>query len=411
MGDTWAYGVAADPWKMAAHRALSRLRLRLLTADPALEHTVEMQSFTRRMMKLAEHNWGLDTERYLSNDHYFHHWRNEDFHALLTSAAGEDYRLQERAWREQRSFATAGDTPQSWIWERADAELAELIPRVPDVQQCKRVQVDSVFTAADVNFRFNSTSGAVQLLGAHSGNFGGFAYQTYSMHDFDVFTEQYLPGCGFPCGAFSKPGMQEADARHATWPSLVRTLWQCEETEQSARFVVEVQTSAEAHDTYGAPETVFLEYWLRTTAHNSLQLEFELQWFNKTATRLAESAWTSFTSLCDNSTAPCQCHIDVQSYDINPLDVISNGSRRLHAALSGFRCQTGTRELSVHTVDAPLVAPGDTEHLLMFDDSLPDVRAGMHINVYNNLWGTAFPQWYGDNAKFRFRVEMVTESE
>jgi hypothetical protein len=26
----------------------------------------------------------------------------------------------------------------------------------------------------------------------------------------------------------------------------------------------------------------------------------------------------------------------------------------------------------------------------------------MHFNLYNNVWGTNFPMWYEDDARFRF---------
>ena len=54
-----------------------------------------------------------------------------------------------------------------------------------------------------------------------------------------------------------------------------------------------------------------------------------------------------------------------------------------------------------------LVSPGDIDHLLRYDDhdSQPDaVRGGMHANLMNNLWGTAFPQWYDDDGSARFEL-------
>jgi len=30
----------------------------------------------------------------------------------------------------------------------------------------------------------------------------------------------------------------------------------------------------------------------------------------------------------------------------------------------------------------------------------------MHFNLLNNLWGTAFPQWQGDDTRFRFQLSL-----
>jgi hypothetical protein len=45
--------------------------------------------------------------------------------------------------------------------------------------------------------------------------------------------------------------------------------------------------------------------------------------------------------------------------------------------------------LAIDTLDAALVAPGDTHHLLDFAGrEQPRCEGGMHVNLFNNLWGT-----------------------
>ena len=59
----------------------------------------------------------------------------------------------------------------------------------------------------------------------------------------------------------------------------------------------------------------------------------------------------------------------------------------------------------LRTLDVPFLSPGDTDHLLRYtDEDQPDPAGGMHFNLHNNLWGTAFPQWYGDDGAARFRI-------
>ncbi|NOG48471.1 MAG: hypothetical protein HND48_02750 [Chloroflexi bacterium] len=48
-----------------------------------------------------------------------------------------------------------------------------------------------------------------------------------------------------------------------------------------------------------------------------------------------------------------------------------------------------------------LVAPGRPS-LLDFHNRLPDMSGGVHFNLYNNVWGTNFPMWFEDDARFRF---------
>lgn len=49
--------------------------------------------------------------------------------------------------------------------------------------------------------------------------------------------------------------------------------------------------------------------------------------------------------------------------------------------------------------------------LLEFDRTLPDQSAGAWWNLYNNVWGTNFPMWYGQDARFRFILDFAQFSE
>ena len=37
-------------------------------------------------------------------------------------------------------------------------------------------------------------------------------------------------------------------------------------------------------------------------------------------------------------------------------------------------------------------------------DEQPDMTKGVSANLHNNLWGTAFPQYYGDDGQARFQI-------
>ena len=84
---------------------------------------------------------------------------------------------------------------------------------------------------------------------------------------------------------------------------------------------------------------------------------------------------------------------------INPYDVVSRGNRNLHASDSGIYYDG----LHVNTVDCPLVSPG-IPHLCDYVNTVPDESEGVYFNLYNNTWGTNFPMWYDENARFRFEI-------
>jgi hypothetical protein len=90
---------------------------------------------------------------------------------------------------------------------------------------------------------------------------------------------------------------------------------------------------------------------------------------------------------------------------VSPHDVIADGGRHLHAVTRHVSYRDGKGSFTLETLDAPLVAPGERA-LLTFDNQPIDMRQGVHVNLFNNLWGTAFPQWYDDNTQHRFVIRL-----
>ena len=55
---------------------------------------------------------------------------------------------------------------------------------------------------------------------------------------------------------------------------------------------------------------------------------------------------------------------------------------------------------------SPLVSFGRGK-ILEFDNKFESVRKdGISFVLHNNVWGTNFPLWYEDNAKFTFKITV-----
>ena len=149
---------------------------------------------------------------------------------------------------------------------------------------------------------------------------------------------------------------------------------------------------------FGAPEELFVEYRFQPGV---AAFEVTVQWFRKPASRLPEAFWFSFAPAVAQ---PERWTMDKLGSRISPLDVIRNGNRNLHAVGRGVDYAGRDGAVRIESLDAPLVAPG-APRLLRFDNAPPDLAGGFHFDLYNNVWGTNFPMWYEDDARFRFRVE------
>ena len=91
---------------------------------------------------------------------------------------------------------------------------------------------------------------------------------------------------------------------------------------------------------------------------------------------------------------------------LEPHDVVRNGNRKLHAVGRGMTYRDAAGQLAIECVDAPLVAPGEPS-LLDFNNRRPPVERGMHVNLYNNVWGTNFPMWYDEDTQLRFNLTLT----
>jgi hypothetical protein len=147
------------------------------------------------------------------------------------------------------------------------------------------------------------------------------------------------------------------------------------------------------------PERLTLEVVL---PHKDPAVHITFQCFKKRANRLPEAMWLSFSP---DAPDPEGWLLEKVNQPVSPLDVIVNGNRHLHAVTKDVLYRDNKGSFTLETLDAPLIAPGQRS-LIDFNNKQPDMREGVHVNLYNNLWGTAFPQWYGEDMRFRFTIKI-----
>ena len=75
----------------------------------------------------------------------------------------------------------------------------------------------------------------------------------------------------------------------------------------------------------------------------------------------------------------------------------------MHAISEKARYAEGLHAFELSTLDAPVVAFGDRSPL-NFSLNPPDVRSGIHVNLFNNAWGTNYIQWCGGDWAYRFTL-------
>jgi hypothetical protein len=272
--------------------------------------------------------------------------------------------------------------------------------------------------------------------GNSSASFLGFHYRTYTEADFNVFNAEYTPSCGVPCENFAKDGLRSASPESREWLPTLLAAYRKGASPSPCSLLLQLALPPETVSKYGGMAGLWMQLDVDANPGEAYpSLNATLSWVNKTATRMAEASFLSFTpntrvspstaaarrasssSLGSSSSSsssgvgsPGAWWMDVIGERVDPLDVVPFGTRHLHAVDAGFGFEGGSSSNSVtsfvvETLDAALVSPGDREHLLFYDgNTLPDMGGGMHVNLMNNLWGTTFAQWWGGSIAFRFKV-------
>ncbi|KAK9798230.1 hypothetical protein WJX73_010911 [Symbiochloris irregularis] len=436
IGDTWVYGVASDARKMKEYRALLRLRHRLEAQHGDSPH---FRNFSRLLMKIPEHTWGLDIKTNLGD---FKNWSNADFQRQLESRDAR-YEMTVAQWKRQRKY-------MAWALE-ALHPLSDQLQQSPEAMwqghmgtdelSCDAVQLMSspndgksqsspLITVASPHWtiELNASTGSFTRLQAHASSgaagpnwaddssaFGVTQYSTYTERDFDVIWDTYSfgPDAQWFVSDFGKPNVSQGHPRRAELlPQIVAS--SSSQDDRGFRVVTRSEFPGWVVQEAGAPEAVITE--LRSDV-SSPELHLDITWVNKTPTRLPEAMWVRF--------APSLRAVDPKSWRmhklgqlISPLEVMLNGSQAQHAVgLEGVQVlsQDHSQRLSIRSLDVKLVSPGTPTPFPTVRQQ-PDMSAGMSFNLANNVWGTNYVMWQpyearDANMKFRFTIEASRVEE
>jgi hypothetical protein len=401
IGDTWIHGAGTDPTKVSRYRELSRLRREWLTRTLSDTDRQHIEQFSRRLIMIPEHTWSMDEKSHML-DHT--HYLAPDLATLRQTDAAKQF---ESSWTEQRAYITQAldQLAGSPLAAEATARLDQIAPHHPDLTSLAPATNPTLLNSR-FEVAFDPATGAItHLLDGQTGfawadinhTLALLRYERFGSKDYARFWEQYNRNRDNPevvawgWEDFTKPGLPLAD--HRIWQPQMTAAYQ----DGAAHAVFALEFPDEARE-FGAPRQLFLDYTLTDDG-----LTVALSWFDKPACRLPEAFWLSFQPHANQENG---WRFEKIGSLIDPRDVVSRGARTLHAIDQTVAYQEGERGFELASLDAPLVAPGQPS-LLNFHNRIPEMRGGVHVNLYNNVWGTNFPMWFEDDAQFRFVLRFT----
>ena len=400
IGDTWIYGVASDPLKVARYRELCRLRESWISANKFQVGDETDLRLLRHLLLEAEHTWGTDTKTWLD----FEHYTPQSLEAMLNT---KNYQVVEFSWQEKRQdlFDGIAALPAP-LRDEAQSSIAALAPARPEMTGLLH-QTDKDIETEHFILKFDPNTGAIhRLRNRQTGRewaspdhpLALFSYQTLSQTDYRNFMATYLTTkADWAWKDFGKPNIERFGARSQSWSPKLTEL-HVQRISAGHRVIARMQIDdSEALQSGRAafPGTMYLEL-IMPDAEPVVHLNF--YYFDKLATRMPEALWLTFNPVI---TDPSGWTMDKSGQRVSPFDVVAAGSRHLHAVTKGFGYKDERGSLEIETLDAPLIALGEKSPL-NFSRSQPDLSAGVHCGLFNNAWGTNYIMWFKEDMRFRF---------
>jgi hypothetical protein len=409
IGDTWIYGVASDPLKVARYREVARLRDVWINTNQMQIGDATDLALLRRLLLEVEHTWGTDTKTWLDFDNY----KPTDLAKMLDT---KNYKVVEFSWTEKRQDLIDGiatlPAPMQAQAQKAIDSLKPIVPQ-PTPGATPHGWKGPLETAHFV-IDLDPQSGAINRLqnkktgrewATKTNLLGLFSYQTLSQADYDPFFASYIKSTAdWAFKDFGKPNISKFGARSEEWqPTLIDL--HLEETPESHRIIASLKIDAqEALDSGRAafPRRIYIELLL---PHAEPVVLLNLYCFDKAPSRMPEALWLSFNPVApyEKPWPSTSLTLDKSGEAISPFEVVNSGNRHMHAVSDGVTYKDGPHTFTLETLDAPVVALGEKTPLL-FSNAQPDLSKGIHSNLFNNAWGTNYIMWYGEDMRFRYKL-------
>ena len=383
IGDSWAHGYQSDPGKQSCFRAM----LRYVKTLPAEERERAYAS----LLLVAEHTCGVCGIRYLNDDG---HYARPEFDAQRNLP---NYRYCESSWQEQRDYVAAAIAALSPEYREGAEKAVSAYKRPYPAQEGTEVpRYRDMYTGPEVKlgrFTFTvGTDGALYglklddtVLAPSYVRLFGLQYTAYSAADTLRFCEQYgKERLSWGYDDFSKRGLEQAQVCHTETRAVTDGIFQKENT-----LTVFSHCDAYFSEKFGCPARFSM---MLTAEDDTLLVDFA--WYDKPASRIPEG----ITLTVEHPLSAGKAEVRKLGQWIDPQDVVLRGGRSLHGTDYGVRLGG----LEIETLDAALVSFGSG--IWCHDNRLPADDAPVSFQLYNNQWNTNFPFWYGEDARFRFRL-------
>jgi alpha-mannosidase len=231
---------------------------------------------------------------------------------------------------------------------------------------------------------------------AINGKFAQYEYDVYGKEEILDFVKAYSYDLmdwyvndfgkpGYPRIEHKRYGLELADVRISNgegWGSIE----------------IDFTTPNESYEEFGNGEGIGISIRLEASQPFA---DIQVAVDRKAATAYAESGHFTFGLNADQPNYRFQKLGSV----VNPLEDIEKGANsRLHCASQWVDVQDDQAGLTIIPFDTPLFSIGEKGIYQYAKEVYVPEQPILHFNLFNNQWGTNFPQWISGNFQYAFRI-------
>lgn len=381
IGDTWIHGAGTDPRKNSEYRSLLRY-------TNEIEDSSIQEKVWENLLLVAEHTCGCDEKVHL------HDYYNFTKSQLAKSRRKDNFKKMELSWNEQRQYIRdALNVLPDQMKKEAEERLNEYKRDFTNVSNMTDITKQNSTTIFGWKLSWNEQG---EIISLKKGNYVyadknhhlcTLLYEQFSGKDYKKYFNEYnTHKYWWAREEYTKIGMGRVAKHHYHCPAKLKSVFSYEN-----KLVFNLDFSCDAHSRFGAPEKIEILF-----TFNEKSVVVDLAWKNKPANRIAEAIWIGFSPIDTNA------KISKLNMLISPCEVIENGNRKLFGTDDGVYYDGS----AIHSLDAAIAA-FEEPSLLNFNQKIPNTENGVYFNLYNNVWGTNFPMWYDEDARFRFLIDMT----
>ena len=359
------------------------------------------RALLRRMALSVEHTWGTDTKSYLDHDHY----KPADLSAVLGEPG---YRTMEASWKEKRDDLGDGigrlPAPMRAAMEQ---RLETLSVAAPSPVGMRPHPASRILDTAHFRIALDPRTGAIIALvnkttqrawASPQNPLALFTYQTLGPEAYDAFIAAYLTvKTSWGPQDFGKPNIAHFGATTREWHPSLRQCWISENSQQH-RLLAELAIDDPASCSRRSGRVARIAISRNRLAEKYAAVADTIYLSRQTAESPSRG---HVAHLQSHHERPTGMGTGKGGQPVRPADVVRGGGRSMHAVSERLHYRDARGAFELATLDAPVVALG-ARSPLDFSLDLPTMQDGIHVSLYNNAWGTNYPQWCGGDWMYRF---------